>query len=96
LHGQQQDLARRREERAFREKQKRSAAGESELEKEKEQTPGERTTGLDHGPRGASDEDGGWRIPAGLQRVRSDTQSGGGLLGLLSTATVPTWARWRR
>ena len=47
LHGQQHDLARRREERAFREKQKRSAGGNW---KRKRNKSGERTTGIDHGP----------------------------------------------
>src|SRR3984893_12977634 len=77
LHGQQQDLARRREERAFREKQKRSAAGESDLEKEKEQTREKepRASTTDPEARAMKMADGGFR-PAYNVQFASDTQSG--------------------
>jgi len=77
LHGQQQDRARRREERAFREKQKRLAAGESEPEKEKEQ-PREkepRASTTDPEARVMKMADGGFR-PAYNVQFASDTQSG--------------------
>jgi hypothetical protein len=77
LHGQQQDRARRREERAFREKQKRSAAGESDLEKEKEQTREKepRASTTDPEARVMKMADGGFR-PAYNVQFASDTQSG--------------------
>ena len=77
LHGQQQERARRREERAFREKQKRAAAGESEPEKEKEQTREKepRASTTDPEARVMKMADGGFR-PAYNVQFASDTQSG--------------------
>jgi transposase len=79
LHGQQQDMARRREERAFREKQKRSAAEESELEKEKEKEQTRekepRASTTDPEARAMKMADGGFR-PAYNVQFASDTQSG--------------------
>src|ERR1019366_9075541 len=78
LHGQQQDRARRREERAFREKQKRSAAGESDLEKEKEQTREKepRASTTDPEARVMKMADGGFR-PAYNVQFASDTRGSG-------------------
>jgi len=78
-------------------KTKAVSGGGKRTGKGKGTTPGEGTPRLDYGPRGASDEDGRWRIPAGLQRaVRLRYAKRRGLLASLSTTTVQTWARWRR
>ena len=73
LHNRQQERARRREERAFREKLKRAdatrRARESEQQEPETNTKREGAARLDHGRRGAGDEDGRWRLPAGLQRA---------------------------
>jgi len=50
-------------------KTKAVSGGGKRTGKGKGTTPGEGTPRLDYGPRGASDEDGRWRIPAGLQRA---------------------------
>jgi Second Messenger Oligonucleotide or Dinucleotide Synthetase domain len=39
---------------------------------------------------------GGWQIPAGLLRAVRSVRKAARLLASLSTATAPTWARWRR
>ena len=75
VQGQQQDRARRREERAFREKQKRSAAGESEPEKEQRREKEPRASTTDSEARVMKMADGGFR-PACTVRFASDTQSG--------------------
>ncbi len=61
LHGQQQDRVRRREERAFREKQKRSAAGESDLQKEQTREKEPRASTTDPEARVMKMADGGFR-----------------------------------
>jgi hypothetical protein len=77
LHHQQEERVRRRDERAFREKQKRAAAGESEPEKEKEQTREKepRASTTDPEARVMKMADGGFR-PAYNVQFASDTRCG--------------------
>jgi transposase len=75
LHNQQKDRVRRREERAFREKQKRAAAGESEPEKEQTREKEPRASTTDPEARVMKMADGGFR-PAYNVQFASDTQSG--------------------
>jgi len=78
-------------------KTKAVSGGGKRTGKRKRNNPGRRNPRLDYGPRGASDEDGRWRIPAGLQRaVRLRYAKRRGCWRRLSTTTVQTWARWRR
>jgi transposase len=75
LHNQQKERVRRREERAFREKQKRAAAGESEPEKEQTREKEPRASTTDPEARVMKMADGGFR-PAYNVQFASDTQSG--------------------
>ena len=75
LHGQQQERVQRHEERAFREKQKRSAAGKSEPEKEQRREKEPRASTTDSEARVMKMADGGFR-PAYNVQFASDTQSG--------------------
>lgn len=75
LHNQQEERVRRREERAFREKQKRAAAGESEPEKEQTREKEPRASTTDPEARVMKMADGGFR-PAYNVQFASDTQSG--------------------
>jgi hypothetical protein len=75
LHNQQEERVRRREERAFREKQKRAAAGESEPEKEQTREKEPRASTTDAEARVMKMADGGFR-PAYNVQFASDTQSG--------------------
>ena len=75
LHNQQKERVRRREERAFREKQKRAAAGESEPEKEQSRETEPRASTTDPEARVMKMADGGFR-PAYNVQFASDTQSG--------------------